>query len=157
MRKAGIVVLTAALAALLVAAPAAPRIVPQKGIAGVRLGMTQAEVRAVVGEPLRAVHGINDFGPFTELRYPRLVRVTFQGDVAVTAVSTTGVAERTARGIGVGSTEAALRAKHPRARCDTFVGIRSCHIGRFEPGQTVTDFLLRNGRVARVTVGIVID
>ena len=155
--RARIAAIGVCLVALLMAGPAAATIVPQQGMAGVRLGMTKTAVRVALGAPLRIVRGTNDFGPFTEFRYPKRVRVTFQGDVSVTAISTTGVAERTSRGIGVGSTEAALRAEHPRARCETFVGLRSCHIGRFEPGRTVTDFLLRDGHVTRVTVGIVID
>ncbi len=155
--RARAVCLAALLLVLVAAAPGRATIVPQKGMAGVELGMTKAEVRAVLGTPGRVVRGSNDFGPYSEFRYPKLIRVTFQGDLVVTAVSTTGVAERTAGGIGVGSTESALRAGIPRVRCETFVGTRSCHVGRFEPGRTVTDFLLRNGRVARVTVGIVID
>jgi hypothetical protein len=91
--------------------------------------MTKTDVRVVLGDPLRIVRGANDFGPYTEFRYPKRVRVTFQGDMTVTAISTTGVAERTSHGIGVGSTEAALRAEHTRVRCETFVGIRSCDRG----------------------------
>lgn len=145
-------------AALAVAAPAAlGAIVPQQGMAGVRLKMTQAKVKAVLGQPLRTATGSNDFGPYTQLFYPYRVVVTFQGNAGVTAVSTSGVHERTAKGAGVGSTEAQLTAAHPALTCETIVGTRSCHLGDFLPGQKVTDFLLRKGKVVRVTVGFVID
>ena len=54
-------------------------------------------------------------------------------------------------------TEAQLKTAHPALTCETIVGTRSCHLGNFLPGQKVTDFLLRNGKVVRVTVGFVID
>src|SRR5207244_9311419 len=96
----------ALLAALLLAAPAGAVLVPQQGMAGVRLGMTQAKVRAKLGKPAAVKHGSNDFGSYTELRYPGL-RVTFQGNATVTAIRTAARRERTIRGIGVGSTVAA--------------------------------------------------
>jgi hypothetical protein len=147
-----------ATAAVLAAAapPAGATIVPQQGMAGVRIGMSAQEVRGVLGVPLRAIRGANDFGPYAELRYPRLVRVLLQGG-AVTAISTTGRFERTARGVGVGSTEAAVSAKVRRVRCRTFGSFRECYVGRFLPGKRVTAFLLRGGRVVRVTVGVVVD
>ncbi|MEZ5101853.1 MAG: hypothetical protein R3C15_19055 [Thermoleophilia bacterium] len=145
-------------ATLAVAVPAAQgTIVPQQGMAGVKLGMSQAKVQGVLGQPLRAATGSNDFGPYTQLFYPYRVVVTFQGNAGATAVSTSGVRERTAKGAGVGSTEARLKAAHPALVCETFVGTRSCHLGSFLPGKRVTDFLLRKGKVVRVTVGVVID
>jgi hypothetical protein len=143
--------------ALALPGPAGAAIVVQKGIAGVRLGMSRAAVRAVLGTPLRVTHGANEFGAYTEYRYPRLLRVTFQGDLTVTAVSTAGRAERTAAGVGVGSPEADVRSSLPRARCETAGAFRHCYVGAFRPGARVTDFVLRRGLVARVTVGFVID
>jgi hypothetical protein len=142
---------------LALASSAAATIVPQRGIAGVRIGMAPDQVRDVLGEPLRVVHGRNDFGPYTEYRYPHLLRVLLQGNASVTALETTGKRERTRSGAGVGSTEAELVAGVPGLRCETFLGTRSCHVGAFEPGRRVTDFKLRAGRVVRVTVGIVVD
>jgi hypothetical protein len=143
--------------ALLAPTASAAAIVPQQGIAGVGIGMSRAEVEAALGAPLRAVRGSNDFGRFTELVYPHLVRVTLQGDEAVTAVRTTGRFERTAAGVGVGSTIGAVRARVDRVRCRTELGFRHCFVGRFVPGARVTDFAIRDGRVVRVVVGVVID
>jgi hypothetical protein len=150
--------LIAALALLTAAAPAGAVIRPQKGMAGVRLDMTESRVRAELGDPSRTVRGRNIFGPYTELRYSGGLRVVFQGNRGVTAVSTTGRDERTARGAGVGSSEGFVRRKVGRVRCESFPGgIRSCHVGSFSPGRRVTDFRIRRGRVTRVVVGYVID
>jgi hypothetical protein len=59
--------------------------------------------------------------------------------------------------VGVGSTEQAVKSGVPGVKCGTSGGVRSCHVGSFKPGKRVTDFLLRHGRVSRVTVGFVID
>jgi hypothetical protein len=125
----------------------------QHGIGGVRLGQTEAKVRALRGAPVRVVDGVNEFGGYIELRY-RGLTVFLQGGRRVTAVSTGARAERTNRGIGVGSTKAQLLAAHTTATCpDTF----HCVIGREEPGRTVTSFRLRAGVVRSAIVGYVID
>ena len=143
-------------ALLAFAAVASGAIVPQRGIAGVRLEMTKAQVRAVLGAPRRAVHGSNEFGSFTVYRY-RGLRVTFQGNRRVTDVFTTRRTERTARGVGVGSTEGQVRAKVAGVRCRTESGFRHCFVGRFLPGRRITDFHIRRGRVTSVEVGFVVD
>jgi len=146
--------LTAVLAAvgLAAAAPAGAAIVPQRSIAGVELSMTKPEVRDVLGEPDEIVQGANEFGAFTVFKYRRL-RVTFQGRTNVTAVSTTRRNERTARGIGFGSTRAQVRNNVSGVRCNR----RECVKGRFLPGRRVTVFRLFRGKVAQTLVGFVID
>lgn len=125
----------------------------QHGIGGVRLGQTEAAVRAHKGAPVRVVDGVNEFGGFIQLRY-RGLTVTFQGGRRVTAVSTRSRVERTNRGIGVGSTKTDLVAAHTQATCpDAF----HCVVGREEPGRTVSSFALRGGVVRQVTIGYVID
>jgi outer membrane protein assembly factor BamE (lipoprotein component of BamABCDE complex) len=141
---------------LATAAAAAATIVPQRGIAGVRLEMTKAQVRATLGAPRSAVHGSNEFGSYTIFRY-RGLRVTFQGNRRVTDVFTTRPTEQTARGIGVGSPESQVRAKVAGVRCRTESGFRHCFVGRFLPGRRVTDFRIRSGRVSSVHVGFVVD
>jgi hypothetical protein len=131
-----------------------------RGIAGARLGNTQAEVRAALGTPARVVTGSNDFSAFKEFRYRGGIRVIFQGGMpssTVTSVVTRGRGDRTARGVGVGSSERAVRRKVPGVKCETTAGLRSCHTGDFLAGQRVTDFAIRHKRVTRVTVGIVLD
>jgi len=149
-------VATALVILLATAAAASAAIVPQRGIAGVRLALTRTQVRAALGAPAAAVHGRNDFGSFTVYRY-RGLRVTFQGNRTVTAILTTRASERTAAGVGVGSTEGQVRAKVAAVRCRTESGFRHCFVGRFLPGRRVTDFRIRRGHVSSVTVAFVLD
>jgi hypothetical protein len=128
-----------------------------RGIAGARLGNSRAEVRAALGTPAKVTHGTNDFGPFTQLRFRGGITVSFQGDAKVTAVDTTGRGDRTARGVGVGSSERAVRRRVRGVHCETIAGFRSCHTGALRAGRRITDFHIRNGRVTRVTVGVVLD
>lgn len=149
---------TAALAAVALAAavPASAAIVPQHGIGGVRVGQTEAKVRALKGSPVRVVERRNEFGRQRQLLY-RGLTVTLQGGRRVTAVSTRVPAERTATGAGVGTPEARLVASVRGLRCRTFGGFRSCVLGVEEPGRRVTAFAIRRGAVRQVLIGIVID
>ncbi len=143
----------AAVVALVLAAPAQAAIVPGKSIAGVKLGMTQAQVTGVLGAPVSTQHGTNEFGSFTVFRYKRLW-VTFQGDVTVTAVKTTRKNELTPHGVHVGSTRAQLKAGVTKLHCITK---RLCQKGQSVPGARVTVFRLFHDKVTSVLVGFVID
>jgi hypothetical protein len=147
----------AALAATLgasafLAGPAGATIHPQSSIAGVKLGMTQAEVIAKLGPADSIQTGTNEFGHFTVFRYFRL-KVTFQGDTNVTAVKTSRRKEKTPGGVGVGSTRAQVRAHVLKVTCSK----NECHRGKFLPGRRVTVFPLYHGKVTSVLVGFVID
>jgi hypothetical protein len=145
-------------ASLAVPASAGAIIQLDRGIAGARLGNTKAEVKTALGQPKRVKNGSNDFGPFTTFVYAGGIRVTFQSGNAVTGVSTTGLGDRTKRGVGVRSTEAAVKARVPGVACGLRAGPTNiCQRGQGLPGERVTAFFLRHGRVTRVTVAFVID
>jgi hypothetical protein len=150
-------ILAACAAFLVVPATADAMIQIDKGIAGARVNNTKAQVRAALGTPASVKNGTNDFGAFTQFRYTGGLRIVFQGGSRVSSIDLTGQGDRTARGVGVGSTERAVKRKVPGVTCETIVGFRSCHTGDFLPGKRMTDFHIRNGKVSRVTVGIVID
>jgi hypothetical protein len=146
--------------ALAPAGVAQAKIVPQHGIAGADLGMTQSQVRHVLGKPDQITHLHNDFSGTTDLIYGYgPTNVTFSGTgLPVTMVRTTSRGQRTARGVGVGSSRTSVRSRVPGARCRTDAGRPHCYVGSFTPGRTVTDFILSGkGRVEAVTVGIVMD
>jgi hypothetical protein len=149
--------LAAALAALLCAAAAAQAtLVPQKGLMGVRLGQSQHHVRAVLGAPdgTRVRHD-EILGRARTDRYGRTT-IGYDGTRAashVITLSTTSRHERLAGGVGVGSRRSKLRAALPALRCQA----GHCTMGRVRAGRVVTDFTLRHGRVARITIGRVID
>ena len=103
------------------------------------------------------VSGTNDFGPYVQYTFAGGLRVVFQGRTRVTSVRLTGRGDRTSKGVGVGSSEASVKANVPGITCETFGSFRTCHTGSGEPGQRITDFQMRNGRVSAVVVGIVID
>ena len=157
MSKVLLVAAIAAAAVLALPAQAGAYIQIDRGMAGARIGNSQAEVKTALGNPKLTKTGTNDFGPWTQFYYEGGLRVFFQGNDAVTAITTFGLGDRTARGVGVGSTEKAVKARVPGVKCETFETIRSCHTGTGNPGERITDFFLKNGRVNRVVVGIVID
>lgn len=158
MRPSTRLTLVAALAALSFVAlspSAMATIKVGRGMAGVRMNMTQAQVRAVLGEPRKIERTTNDFGPHVSFVYAGKLRVGFQGGENVSNITTTGTAERL-NGVGVGSTERA--ADRLRGfRCKTYFEFRTCYAGSFEPGRIVTDFVIRRGKVVRASVGRVID
>ena len=151
----------AALAALALAAPARGAIVPQQGIKGVRLGDGVAKVRARLGAPDHVIFTRDPIIGRVRVYKYGLTYVRFDGagrGAKVNTVSTTSRAERTSRGVGVGSTRAQVAAKVPRVTCRVEFGVDHCYVGAFTAGHRVTDFrIASDGRVARVVVGFVVD
>ena len=132
----------AAGATFLAAHSAAATIRPQYGMSRVVLGMTKTQVRARLGAPIGSGAG--------RFYYAR-VWVGFRLG-RVTEVTTTRSTERTPSGIGVDSTEAAVRGVYPAVVCAPAGGFRRCRLGSGKPGTRATDFLLGRGRVLQVTV-----
>jgi hypothetical protein len=135
-----------AAAALLAAtaADASATIVPGKGMSGVALGMTKAQVRARLGGPVASGGG--------RWYYPR-VWVGFRAG-RTAEVTTTRSTERTGQGLGVDSREQALRAAYPALACTVATPFRRCRLGSGAPGTRVTDFMLGRGRVLQVTIAL---
>jgi hypothetical protein len=148
--------LAAAAAALAVAAGANAAIVPQQSIAGIKLGMSKTQVKAKLGPPQSIHNGTNDFGAFTTFRY-RAVEVTFQSGAQATGIVTRSRNQRTARGVGVGSTVFSVLVGTPGIRCENESGFVHCFLGAFTIGRVVTDFVIHDARVTRVTLGRVLD
>jgi hypothetical protein len=148
--------LATALMALALPVSASARIVPQRGIGGANLDMTQAELRTKLGDPDKVGTPTSPiFGKYTTWFYGGTSVDMFRTqDRKVFNVSTTSKSEKTSTGVGVGSTSAAVLKGVKRSRCDQ----KHCWVGRFEGGRKVTDFQLSaKGRVTRVTVGYVLD
>ena len=159
--RLGLILLTAA-CLLLLSAIAAARIVPQKGIMGIKLNMTGTRVIHKKGKPDSERVVQNEIlGRQRILRYDK-TRVGLNGPKRsnkVIAVSTKDPKQRTRSGVGVGSTEAEVKSGVQGIRCRTEAGSRHCFKGKFQPGERVTDFSisLPGHLVTRVTVAIVID
>jgi len=119
MRRA-ICLLTAA--GLLLLVPSAEAIIQlDRGIAGARLGNTKAQVRAALGKPRKVVKRQGEFGATTTFEYRGGIRVIFL-EGRVTLAGTTGRGDRTARGIGVGSSEQAVKNNVPGVALNQLLG-----------------------------------
>lgn len=132
----------AALVALILAATATATIKPARGMSGVVLGMTPAQVYAKKGAPVGRSR--------TRWYYPR-VWVGFRNR-RVVEVTTTRSTERLANGLGVDSTESEVRAAYPQATCGQAGTFRRCRLGTGAPRTRVTDFTFGHGRVIQVTI-----
>src|SRR5215212_863989 len=110
-------VLVVALAALAAATTAQARVVPGKGMAGVRLGMLEPQVIAALGVPDGRRTAPDDFGVSLRLRYAShgglrlILRDNGEGGMELFQIRTSGTSERTRQGIGVGSSERRLRRR----------------------------------------------
>jgi len=136
--------LAAAAVLVATAADASATIVPQKGMSGVALGMTKAQVRARLGGPIGTGGG--------RWYYAR-VWVGFRAGRAV-EITTTRSTERTSSGLGVDSTESSLRGSYPALKCAAATPFRRCRLGSGAAGTRVTDFVIGHGRVLQITVAL---
>jgi hypothetical protein len=127
---------------LLAAQSASATIRPGRGMSGIWLGMTKAQVQAKLGRPIGTGGG--------RYYYAR-VWVSFRLG-RVTEITTTRSTERTPSGVGVDSSEASVRSAYPSVVCAPSGGFRRCRLGSGKPGTRATDFLLGHGRVLQVTV-----
>jgi hypothetical protein len=135
-------VIVAAGIALFVASSASATIRPQRGMSGVSLGMTKAQVQAKLGRPIGTGGGRYFYARvWVGFRLGRVVEVT-----------TTRSTERTGSGIGVDSSEAQVRRAYPSVTCGPSGGFRRCRLGSGKPGTRATDFLLGRGKVLQISV-----
>jgi hypothetical protein len=127
---------------LLAAQQAAATIRPQYGMSRIVLGMTKTQVRARLGAPIGTGGGRFYYARvWVGFRLGRVVEIT-----------TTRSSERTASGIGVDSSEAAVRSAYPSVVCGLAGGFRRCRLGSGEPGTRATDFLIGRGRVLQISI-----
>jgi hypothetical protein len=143
------------------ASPVAAVIVPGQGMAGIRLRMSESQVRARLGEPPRFTCTRGALGNLvTRLHYPR-VDVDLQrldGQPLVIRILTTHPGERTASGVGVGSTMTAVERLRG-ARCWREAAARYCAIGnRAKPLSHFTMFWIgAKSRVTMISVSLIVN
>jgi len=148
-------------AALGAALPAGAAIVPGRAIDGISLRMSEAQVRARLGAPLHVYRWVAAHGRHVaQLHYASLdVVVQSLGNrPVVVLVLTRRPSDRTASGVGVGSTLASVE-KLPNARC-ALVTKTQRYCGVTEPGKPFDRYTLfwagRGDRVTEVFVQLVV-
>jgi hypothetical protein len=122
------------------------QLAPGRGVARVQLGQTQAQVAKARGRPLArrfTATPCQGFGSRCDAVagtggrwvYPHL-SVVFGPDLRVSAL-VYGGAERTRKGVGVGSGLAGARRAYPHLSCLSSARARSCVLARTSKGTTV--------------------
>jgi hypothetical protein len=136
-------------------------IVPQQSIADVHLLMSAPGVRRVLGAPKSTKTLKDESGPPTPIRlmdYGKTkVYLSATADGTVFSIMTTDRRQKTATGVGVGSTERALKRGVKSLHCTAPGANRACTVGRELAGKRVTRFVLSGGRVRQIMLGFVID
>jgi hypothetical protein len=152
------VAVAAMVVGLMIAGSAGAKIVVNRSVHGVALGATQAQVRARLGRP-DSSRGDGQGG--VNWSYKKLKLVIDLEDVSlsgagprrVVALTTRSTKERLANGLGIGSTERALKSRIKGLMCDDSSGFCDVKITNTFHGVYETDFDLgRNGRVNEVAL-----
>ena len=120
-----------------------------RSMEGVRLGMTQADVRERLGPPARRERGPD----FVNWRY-RLPAMQLTFKPRVVTLFTRSPFIRGRQDIGVGTRERRLRRVVSRVQCDTAEGQRLCVVGGFDTGERSTVFVMRRRQVSSITISI---
>lgn len=134
-------------------------------IGPIRLGMTEQQVRRVLGRPssvqrarVRRIH-IVSLNYYMRGEY----RVTLRGPrgaVRVSLIGTISRSQRTSRGLGIGSSERNLRDVYPNMRCKDVRGSgggvirRDCRVGSRTRPHTV--FVIGRGANRPVVIEILV-
>jgi hypothetical protein len=147
MKRMGAAAATAALAFPAVANAA---IVVNRGMSGVNIGETQSAVRQALGSPTLVNH---DSGRTLWFYYNRVL-ITFNGKHRAVGLYTESRAQRTANGLGVGSTKAAVKRLVPGVQCSSNAPLPGVDCIVIDFGRRVsTDFSI--GKKGHVTgIGI---
>ena len=125
------------------------RVVAGRSIACVTLGMSRAQVVELFGKPI----GIRRNAKTGEYLYVYRTRfVAFDKTNNVELVWTTRLGDGLANGLKVGSPEALVKKRLPKATCRTRSGVRFCTVNRDR--DTFTGFVLRGGKVVEIDVGL---
>jgi hypothetical protein len=141
-----------ALAVALFSMSARAAIVPGRGIAGVRIGDSEAQVRGALGKPRKIVPPSWAFGA------PLKGRVGFNHARRVNDIWTTSARQSTAKGIGPGSSLGRVKRSYPAAKCGRRPkGAQLCTLASHRRRDTIrTAFLLRGGHLRLVEIYVVI-
>jgi hypothetical protein len=155
-----LVVVTMLAAFVSLASVAVASIVIQKSIAGVRLGVSENDVVATLGQP-RHTTNLGSSGnpagqPQKALDYG-LTDVTITGGV-VTEVKTTSQWQKTSNNVRVGISETALRSKVAGLSCHGSGYRRFCIKGALLPGKPITTFSISaKKKVKAISLATIID
>lgn len=138
------------------------RVVLDRGMAGARVGMTDAAARKALGTPTSTRRVKNRNGARELRRYYKLSRVKTvarragSGPYRVEQIVTRGKQQRTRKGVGVGSTERTLRREHPGISCTTYQSTngraRDCFTRGSNNSQTAFGVSLKTRKVKSVRI-----
>jgi len=148
----------AVLGAATLAFPAIGRavLIPNHAMGDVRLGWSEQRVVRELGDPVTRLVVSDETGETRRLGYRGLTVLLHDGEVALISTSVSRRANRTRTGVGVGTSERRLRARLWAVACSGSAGGRRCTVGTLRPGRSNTVFVMRRGRVTRISVGNVL-
>lgn len=150
MPRAGALAAALAIALALFAAMAgtASAKVTWTGIGPAKLGMSEADVKAKLGQPSK-VGPIQGPPGSVGYRYRarKLVVVVYGGQVV--AIHTWSRAQRTRSGVGVGTSTSEMRSRLKGEMCYSALGRLVCSV---DGGTALLDFVARHGKVRKVSL-----
>lgn len=144
------------------ASTAEARIELDRGMAGARVGTTDAAARKALGSPTSTRRVTNRNGARELRRYFKASRVKTvarragSGPYRVEQIVTRGKQQRTRKGVGVGSGERTLRRKHSGISCTTYQSTngraRDCFTRGRNAAQTAFSISLKTRKVTSVRI-----